>query len=74
MNNSYFLFCFSSMPLPIAVAFPFTPSDEDPTNYDAFWEVVEETFCLFRSDLSSFIRINKNDYDYRIIKLDFRVK
>lgn len=73
MNNSYFLFYFKTMSLPIAVALPFTPTD-DPTNYNAFWDVVEETFCLFRADLSSFARIDKNDYDYRIIKLDFRVK
>lgn len=74
VNSSFFLFHFSSLSLPIAVALPFTPFDEDPTSYNAFWEVVEEVFCLFRSDLSSFSRIDKQDFDYRLIKLDFRVK
>lgn len=74
MNNSYFIFDFLSLSLPIAVALPFTPVDDDPTNYNVVWSVLEDVFAVYRTDFFSFNRITQEDYDNKIVKLDFRVK
>lgn len=74
MNNSFFILDFLSLPLAIAVALPFTPNDDNLTDYNSIWSVLEGVFSVYRTDLFLCYRITQEDYDNRIVKLDFRAK
>lgn len=74
MNNSYFKFIFSDIPLSVAVAYPFIVRDGDPTTYNSMWETIEHNFRTSRSNLISFYHITENEYERNVLKVDFRTK
>lgn len=69
MNNSYFKFVFSDMPLSVAVALSFKASDMNRTTYKLMWEAIESKFGTSRSNLISFYHITKSEFDMNYLKL-----
>lgn len=74
MNNSYYRFVFSDLPLSVSVAFPFNVRDFDPICYKTLWLTIEENFRTRRSQLMSFYQTTGNEFERSIIKIDFRDK
>lgn len=74
MNNSYFKFIFSDIPLSVAVAYPFVVRDGNPTVYKSMWETIEDNFRTSRSNLISFYDITENEFERSVLKIDFRAK
>lgn len=74
MNNSYFKFIFSDLPLSVAVAFSFEVRDSNPTTYKSMWETIENNFRTSRSNLISFYYVTENEFERNVLKIDFRTK
>lgn len=74
MNNSYFKFMFSDLPLPVAVAFSFEVRDSNPTTYKSMWETIENNFRTSRSNLILFCHITESEFERNVLKIDFRAK
>lgn len=74
MNNSYFNFVFSDLPLSVAVAVSFEVQDDNIDFYETMWEIIGKFFNTSRSNLISFKHITEDDFNRHLVKIDFRFK